>query len=146
MATTQAWLGFAVLSAVFAGLTAVFAKSGLDGIDSDYALMLRTVLVTCFLVPLVGLTGKWTNPTTLPPRAALFIVLSALATGLSWLCYFRALQLGTVAQVAPIDKLSVAFAAVLAVVFLGERPGAREWVGISLIVIGALVIVSRKPV
>lgn len=144
MATTQTWLTFAVLSALFAGLTAVFAKSGLEGIDSDYALLLRTLLVTCFLAPLVGFAGKWTNPLTLPPRAAMFILLSAIATGLSWLCYFRALQLGTVAQVAPIDKLSVAFAAVLAVAFLGERPAPREWLGISLIVVGVLVIVSRK--
>jgi transporter family protein len=138
------WLTFALLSAVFAGLTAVFAKIGLDRVDSDYALLLRTILVTCFLAPLVGFTGKWTNPMALPPRAALFILLSAIATGLSWLCYFRALQLGTVAQVAPIDKLSVAFAAILAVAFLGERPAAREWFGISLIVFGALVLVSRK--
>jgi len=144
MVTANAWLTFAILSAIFAGLTAVFAKSGLQGVDSDYALLLRTILVTCFLAPLVGFAGKWTNPLAVPPRAALFILLSAIATGLSWLCYFRALQLGTVAQVAPIDKLSVAFAAVLAVAFLGERPVAREWFGISLIVAGALVIASRK--
>ena len=144
MAMPSGWLTFAILSALFAGLTAVFAKTGLDGVDSDYALLLRTILVTCFLVPLVGMTGKWTNPLALPPRAALFIALSAIATGLSWLCYFRALQLGAVSQVAPVDKLSVAFAAVLAVAFLGERPAVRDWAGISLIVVGALVLAWRR--
>jgi bacterial/archaeal transporter family protein len=144
MANSQSWLTFAILSALFAGLTAVFAKAGLAGVDSDFALLLRTVLITCILVPLVAISGKWTNPFSLPPRALVFITLSALATGASWLFYFRALQLGNVTQVAPIDKLSVAFAAVLAVVVLRERPDVREWLGIALIVLGGVVLAYRK--
>jgi bacterial/archaeal transporter family protein len=144
MANSPTWLTFALLAAVFAGLTAVFAKLGLTGVDSDYALLLRTIVVVCILGPLVALTGKWTNPLTLPPRSLIFLALSALATGASWLFYFRALQSGAVAQVAPIDKLSVGFAAVLAVLFLGERPDAREWFGIALVVLGGLVLAIRK--
>ncbi|MGC4029544.1 MAG: EamA family transporter [Steroidobacteraceae bacterium] len=144
MATSQTWLVFAILSAICAGLTAVFAKIGLEGIDSDYALLLRTLLIVCILVPLVAATGKWTNPLSLPHRTLIFLVLSAIATGASWLFYFRALQLGSVSQVAPVDKLSVAFAAVLAVIFLGERPDARGWLGISLVVLGVLVLGVRR--
>jgi transporter family protein len=144
MPSASLWIVFALLSAVFAGLTAVTVKAGLAGVDPDFALLLRVILVTVLLVPLVLVTGKWTNPAALPPRSLGFLALSAVATAASWLCYFRALQLGTVAQVVTLDKLSVAFAVVLALVFLGERPSAREWLGTVLVVLGALVMVSRR--
>ncbi len=144
MSSAPLWLTFALLSALFAGLTAVTAKAGLSGIDPDFALLLRVLVVAVLLAPLVILTGKWTNPAALPPRSLAFLALSAVATAASWLCYFRALQLGTVTQVATIDKLSLAFAVVLALVFLGERPSGREWLGTLLVVLGALVMISRR--
>ncbi|HET8692923.1 MAG TPA: EamA family transporter [Steroidobacteraceae bacterium] len=144
MSSASLWIVFALLSALFAGLTAVTVKAGLAGVDPDFALLLRVVLVTVLLLPLVVMTGKWTNPASLPPRSLGFLALSAVATAASWLCYFRALQLGTVAQVATLDKLSVAFAVVLALVFLGERPNAREWLGMLLVVAGAFVMAYRR--
>jgi len=107
MSTVTSWLFWALLSAVFAALTAIFAKLGIQGIDSDLATLIRTVIVMMVLAAFVVLNGKWLNPFTLPPRAWLFLSLSAIATGISWVCYFRALQLGDASRVAPVDKLSV---------------------------------------
>ena len=92
----------------------------------------------------VALAGKWRDPMTLPVRSTTFLVLSALATGASWVCYFRALKIGEASMVAPVDKLSVVHVAVFAVVFLGERPGGREWLGIALVAIGALVLSIKR--
>ena len=111
-----------LLSAVFAALTAIFAKIGLNGVDSDYATLLRTVVILFVLGVMVGVMGKWQRPDTLPGKALLFLVLSGLATGASWVCYFRALKLGDASKVNPVDKLSVVLVAVFAFLVLGERP------------------------
>ncbi len=144
MSTSTSWAFWALLSACFAALTAVFAKVGVAGVDSDLATLVRTVIVAAVLLPFVWLAGKWSNPLALPPRALLFLALSALATGASWLCYFRALQLGDAAKVAPVDKLSVVLVAVFAYLFLGERLGLRDWLGIGLVAGGVLVLALRR--
>lgn len=138
------WVPWALLSAVFAALTAIFAKAGLDGIDSDYATLLRTVVIVLTLGALIYATGKWQSPWDLPSKSVAFLVLSALATGASWLCYFRVLKLGPASQVAPVDKLSVVLVALFAVAFLGERPMEREWAGIALVAAGVLLL-SLRP-
>lgn len=144
MPMVAAWLPWALLSAVFAALTAIFAKVGLEGIDSDYATLIRTFVIVLTLGALVYATGKWRNPWEIPPRSGMFLVLSALATGASWICYFRALKLGEASRVAPVDKLSVVLVAVFAVLFLGERATAREWVGIALVGGGVLLLSLRR--
>jgi len=137
------WYLWALLSAVFAALTAIFAKLGLAGIDSDLATLLRTFVIGIVLGGLVVCTGKWANPLSLSPKSLIFLVLSGLATGASWVCYFRALSLGNAAQVAPVDKLSVLLVAVFAFVFLGERPSGTEWLGIALVGMGVVVLQLR---
>src|SRR2546430_17642101 len=144
MAGSADWLPWALGSAVFAALTAICAKIGLEGVDSDYATLVRTAVILVVLAALVVATGKWQDPRTLAPKAALFLVLSALATGASWVCYFRALKLGEAAKVAPVDKLSVVLVAVFATAFLGERPGLREWLGIALVGGGVLLLGLRS--
>lgn len=138
------WLWWALLSASFAALTAILAKVGMQGLDTDFATLIRTLCITLVLVPFVWLTGKWRNPFTLPPRALLFLGLSALATGASWLCYFRALQLGDASKVAPVDKLSLVLVAVFAGLFLGERLNSREWLGLALVVIGVVLLAMKR--
>ncbi|HEY0995618.1 MAG TPA: EamA family transporter [Gemmatimonadaceae bacterium] len=144
MLTTQSWLPWAFASAAFAALTAIFAKMGLEGIDSDFATLIRTVVIVLVLGAFVSATGKWRDPFALPGRSMTFLVLSALATGASWVCYFRALKVGEAARVAPVDKLSVVLVAVFAVAFLGERPSVREWSGIGLVALGVLVLSLRR--
>lgn len=138
------WLVWALLSAAFAALTAIFAKVGLEGVDADYATLVRTVLITGVLATFVTATGKWTDPTRLSPRTWSFLALSALATGASWVCYFRALKVGDASQVAPVDKASVILVAIFAFVFLGERPGLREWIGIALVAAGVIVLALKR--
>jgi transporter family protein len=144
MALAQQWVAFALLSAVFAALTAIFAKVGLEGIDSDYATLVRTAIILIVLTVIVGAMGKWRNPAILPPRSLLFLTLSALATGASWLFYFRALKAGEASQVAPIDKLSVVLVAIFATIFLGERPGLREWIGIAMVGGGVALLALKR--
>ncbi len=144
MPSAQSWLPWALGSAVFAALTAIFAKIGLEGVDSDYATLIRTFVIVFVLGVLVYLTGKWRNPATLPAKAATFLVLSALATGASWFCYFRALKVGEASLVAPVDKLSVVLVAIFAVVILGERPAARDWAGIAMVGGGVLLLAIRR--
>ncbi len=144
MAQTAAWLPWALGSAVFAALTAVLAKVGLEGIDPDFATLVRTVVIVAVLGAFVAATGKWRSPLELPGRSAGFLVLSALATGASWVCYFRALKLGDASRVAPVDKLSVVLVAVFAAAFLGERPAPRDWLGIALVAAGVLVLGFRR--
>lgn len=144
MSSLPAWSVWALLSAVFAALTAVLAKLGVAGISADYATLVRTVVILLVLALLVPLSGQWVDPRSLPARSLLFLALSGLATGASWLCYYRALQLGEVAQVAPVDKLSVVLAALFAVAFLGERPSLREWLGLGLVGVGVVVLVWRR--
>ena len=138
------WFHWALLSAVFAALTAVFAKVGLEGIDSDFATLIRTVVITLTLGALVYATGKWRSPFGIPAKSGTFLVLSALATGASWVCYFRALKVGDASKVAPVDKLSVVLVALFAVVFLGERPALRDWMGIALVGCGVLLLSLRR--
>ena len=140
MPSSQNWAAWAVLSAVFAALTAIFAKVGLEGIDSDYATLLRTAVIATVLALFVYATDKWRNPAELPHRSLLFLMLSGLATGASWVCYFRALKVGEASRVAPIDKFSVVLVAVFAVAFLGERPSPRDWLGIGCVAFGVLLL------
>jgi bacterial/archaeal transporter family protein len=144
MPASQNWIVWALLSAVFAALTAIFAKIGLEGIDSDYATLVRTLIILGVLALFVYATDKWRNPATLSARTLSFLTLSALATGASWVCYFRALKAGPASQVAPIDKLSVVLVAIFAAAFLGERPGVREWSGIGLVAVGVLLLSLRR--
>jgi len=132
------------LSACFAALTAIFAKVGIQGIDSDYATLIRTVVIVVILAAFVWFGGKWSDPRTLSPKTLLFLSLSALATGASWVCYFRALQIGDASKVAPVDKFSLVLVAVFAFAFLGERPSAREWLGIGLVASGVLVLAFKR--
>ena len=144
MSIASNWFFWAVLSACFAALTAIFAKVGVAGVDSDLATLVRTVLILFVLAPFVWLAGKWSNPLALPPKTLLFLALSALATGASWVCYFRALQLGEASKVAPVDKFSLVLVAIFAFLFLGERPSSREWFGIGLVASGVLVLAFRR--
>jgi transporter family protein len=137
------WFVWALLSAVFAALTAIFAKIGLQGIDSDMATLIRTVVIFFALAAFVVATGKWTSPVDLPARAWTFLVLSGLATGASWVCYFRALQRGQASQVAPVDKLSLLLVVLFAVLFLGERPSLHEWIGVAMVGLGVVVLAWR---
>ena len=143
MAVATNWLCWALLSAVFAALTAIFAKIGLRSVDSDLATLIRTGVIMVVLSLFVYLTGKWSNPAELSRKTWLFLGLSGLATGASWVCYFRALQLGDASKVAPVDKLSVLFVAVIAVLLLGERPSGREWVGILMVGAGVLIMALK---
>lgn len=143
MATAN-WFFWAVGSAVFAALTAIFAKIGIEGVDSDLATLIRTAVILVVLGVFVALAGKWSNPAALSTRTWLFLVLSALATGASWVCYFRALKIGNASQVAPVDKFSIVLVALFAFAFLGERPAPREWFGIAMIAAGVLVLALKK--
>ena len=136
----SSWQLWAVLSAVFAALTAIFAKVGVENVNSDLATFIRTIIVVCVLGLIVYVTRQFQNPAEISGRTYLFLVLSALGTGASWLCYFRALKLGDAAQVAPIDKLSVVLVAVFGVLFLGERLSALSWLGIALVATGAILV------
>lgn len=144
MNITFDWYLWALLSAVFAALTAIFAKVGLHGVDSDFATLVRTVIIVFVLAVIVGVMGKWQNPINLPTKTLVFLTLSALATGGSWVCYFRALQMGNASQVAPVDKFSVVLVAIFAAVFLGERPSLREWGAIFLITVGVVLLALRR--
>lgn len=143
MASSASWVYWALLSAVFAALTAIFAKIGIQGVDSDLATLIRTMIILVILAAFVWFTGKWSNPGELSMKTWLFLSLSALATGASWVCYFRALQIGDAAKVAPIDKLSLVLVAIFAFVFLGERPNLYGWVGIALVSLGVLLIAIK---
>ena len=137
------WLPWALLSAAFAALTAIFAKVGVAKINADFATLIRTVVILCTLFVLVSATGQWQTPDSVSGRTWLFLVLSGLGTGASWLCYFRALKLGDAARVAPIDKLSIVLVAVFGVIFLGERLSGINWLGVALIGLGALLVALR---
>ena len=137
------WLTWSLLSALFAGLTAILAKVGVTGVDSNLATAVRTTVVLVFAWAIVPLTSNYAAAFALSRRTLLFLALSGLATGLSWLCYFRALQLGDASKVAPIDKLSVVFVLVLAAVFLGEALTLKTVLGGSLVAAGAVVLALK---
>jgi transporter family protein len=138
------WFIWALLSAIFAALTAIFAKIGLEGVDSDLATLVRTFLILLVLGSFVVAMGKWTNPLKLSGHTWLFLTLSALATGASWVFYFRALKAGPASMVAPIDKLSLVLVAIFAMVFLGERPNGWGWLGICMVAGGAAVLGLKR--
>ena len=142
--TLSSWFYWALLSAVFAALTAIFAKIGLEGVNSDLATLARTFVIIAVLSGFVYFTGVWTNPLTLPAKTWVFLVLSGLATGASWVCYFRALKIGDASKVAPVDKFSLVLVAVFAVIFLHERPSFRDWTGILLVAVGVLVLALKR--
>ena len=137
------WLPWALLSAAFAALTAIFAKVGVENVSSDFATLVRTIVILGVVTVLVVATGQWQTPGSVSGRTYLFLVLSGLATGASWLCYFRALKLGDAARVAPIDKLSIVLVAIFGVVFLGEKLAGLNWLGVALIASGALLIAYK---
>jgi len=137
------WKIFAVGSAFFAGLTAVLAKVGVKNVPSNLATLIRTIVIIIFLAVLVGLRREWKNPFSIDKFSLLFLVLSAIATGLSWICYFRALQTGPASLVSPIDKLSLVFTIILSVIFLGERLGAYQLLGACLMAAGTLIIILK---
>ena len=139
----QSWLACALLSAGFAALTAIFAKVGIEAVGSDFATFVRTAVILLVLSGILIATGQWQPLSSVSGRTYLFLVLSGLATGGSWLCYFRALKLGDAARVAPIDKLSVVLVAVFGVVFLGERLSGPNWLGVGLIAAGAILVAFR---
>ncbi|RYH10211.1 EamA family transporter [Tropicimonas sp. IMCC6043] len=140
MSFASSWQVWALLAAMFAALTAIFAKLGVEDVDPDPATLVRTCVVLVALGGLVWAMGKIEGLSRLRPQTWLFLLLSGLATGASWLCYFRAMQLGDASRVAPIDKLSVVFVAVIAAIFLGERLSAVGWAGIGLIAAGAALL------
>ena len=138
------WFYWALLSAIFAALTAIFAKVGIQGVDSDLATLIRTAIIIVVLSAFVAYTGKWANPLELSPKTWLFLGLSGLATGASWVCYFRALKIGEASKVAPVDKFSLVLVAVFAFTFLGERPSLREWSGIAMVAGGVLLLAFKR--
>lgn len=137
------WIFWALLSAAFAALTAIFAKIGVANINSDLATLLRTIVIAVVLAAIVAVTRQYQPLTSIPARVYAFLTLSAVATGASWLCYFRALKLGDASRVAPVDKLSIVLVAVFGVAFLGERLSASNWLGIILIGCGALLVAHK---
>ena len=137
---SKGWFFWAILSAVFAGATAILAKIGVKDIDSNLATAVRTTVILFFTWALFFVTNSLRNLGSLTSRTWIFLALSGIATGLSWVCYFRALQLGPASQVAPLDKLSVVFAIVFALIFLHERLGWIQWVGCVLMVVGTLLL------
>lgn len=143
MPANFSWLPWALLSAAFAALTAIFGKVGVANIGSDLATLIRTIVILGTLAAIVAATGQWQAPDTIPSKTWIFLVLSGLATGASWLCYFRALKLGDAARVAPIDKLSVVLVAVFGVIFLGERLSGVNWTGVALIGLGAILVAVK---
>lgn len=143
MTSSSSWLVWALFSALFASLTAIFAKIGIQDVDSDLATLIRTAIIIIVLVVFVWLTGKWSNPFQLPTKTWLFLTLSSLATGASWVCYFRALKIGEASKVAPVDKLSLVLVAVFAFAFLGERPAFHEWIGIAMVAGGVIVLTLK---
>lgn len=137
------WQFWALGSALFAAMTAILAKIGIRDIPSDFATLVRTAVILVFGAALVAMTGQWRSPSTVPANTWLFLTLSGLATGASWLCYFRALKLGDAARVAPVDKLSVVLVAVIGAAVLGEKLSGRNWVGVGLIAVGAVLVALK---
>ena len=140
----SSWTFWALLSATFAALTAIFGKIGIENLNSDFATLLRTVVVLISLALILYATGQYQSLATISTRSYVFLTLSGLATGASWICYFRALKLGPASLVAPVDKLSVVLVAVLGVILLGEKLDLRQWSGIGLITAGVVLLAFRR--
>jgi len=139
----KSWQFWALLSAGFAALTAIFAKIGVENVNSDFATFVRTIVILFVIAAILAATGQWQAPSSVSGRTWAFLAFSGLATGGSWLCYFRALKLGDAARVAPIDKLSVVLVAVFGVIFLGERLSSANWLGVALIGAGAILVAVK---
>ena len=137
------WQFWAVLSALFAALTAIFAKVGIENVNSDFATFIRTVIILVTLAFILLATGQFQSPVEISGRTYFFLLLPGLATGASWICYFRALKIGEAAKVAPIDKMSVVLVALFGVAFLGERLSGPNWLGVALIAVGAVLVAYR---
>ena len=135
------WLLFALLSALFAALTSILAKIGIENVNSHLATAIRTVVVVAMSWGMVFLTHAQSGLSGIGRRSWIFLILSGLATGASWLCYYRAIQLGEVSKVVPVDKLSIVLTFVLAVVFLHEKMGVKSLLGCALITIGTLLMI-----
>ena len=140
----HSWFYWASASAFFAALTAIFAKAGLQGIDSDFATFIRTLVIIAALAAFLSYAGKWQGVGDFSVKNWTFLILSGLATGASWLAYFKALQMGEASKVAPVDKFSIVLVALFAVVFLKERPSSQEWLGIALIAGGVLTLALKR--
>ncbi|MFC3675134.1 EamA family transporter [Ferrovibrio xuzhouensis] len=134
------WQLWALLSAGFAALTAIFAKIGVEAVASDFATFIRTIVILALVSAILIATGQWQPPGSVPGRTWLYLVLSGCATGASWLCYFRALKIGDAARVAPVDKLSVVFVAIFGALLLGEKLSLLNWFGVALIAGGAILV------
>ena len=143
MITFASWQFWALLAAIFAAMTAIFAKIGVEQINPDFATFIRTIIILIVLGCILVATGQFQPWRSISPKSYLFLTLSGLATGASWVCYFRALKIGNASQVAPIDKLSVVFVAIFGVLFLSEKLSAGNWLGIVLIVAGALLVAVK---
>ena len=141
--TLSSWQFWAILSAAFAALTAIFAKVGVESVNADFATFVRTIVILLVLAAILSATGEWQSPSSISGRTYLFLAFSGLATGASWICYFRALKLGDAARVAPIDKLSVVLVAIFGAMFLSEKLSPANWLGIALIAGGAILVAAR---
>jgi bacterial/archaeal transporter family protein len=137
------WQLWALLSATLAALTAIFAKIGVENVNSDFATFIRAVVILTALCAILVGTGQWQPLSSISGRSYLFLVLSGLATGSSWVCYFRALKLGDAGRVAPIDKLSVVLVAIVGVAFLGEKLSLANWFGVALMGTGAVLVAYK---
>ena len=137
------WMIFAIASAVFAGLTAILAKIGVQAIPASVATLIRTLVILGFIGLVVAIRHEWMPPGQLNSRSLVFLILSGLTTGLSWLCYYRALQHGPVSLVAPLDKLSLVVAIGGSMLILGERLSAWQWLGVSCMTLGAVLLVLQ---
>jgi bacterial/archaeal transporter family protein len=138
-----AWQFWALAAAVFAALTAIFAKVGVENVNSDFATFIRTIVILLLLGAILAATGQFQSFNSISSRSYTFLVLSGIATGGSWICYFRALKLGDAARVAPIDKLSVVLVAIFGVIFLGEHLSLPNWAGVVLIAVGAILVAYK---
>jgi transporter family protein len=141
----SSWQFWALLSAVFAALTALFAKVGVEAIAADLATFIRTLIIAGVLALILAASGQFQSPASISGRTYLFLLLSGLATGASWLCYFRALKLGDASRVAPVDKLSIVLVAVFAAIFLGEKLSAVNWLGGAEVAYSASGRVNSLP-
>ncbi len=139
----QPWILWAFGAATFAALTAILAKIGVANIQSDFATFIRTVVILAIVTGIVTLGGNWQPLTNISTKTWVFLTLSGAATGASWVCYFRALQVGDASRVAPLDKLSVVMVAVFGVAFLGEKLSLQNWLGVALIATGTVLVALR---
>jgi transporter family protein len=146
MTQTGSWQTWAILSALFAAMTAIFGKVGVEAVNSDFATFIRTIVILAVLSAFLLATGQFQPLGAISRKTYLFLTLSGLATGASWVCYYRALKVGQASQVGPVDKLSVLLVAVFAAVFLGERLTARNWLGVALIGIGSILVALKAKV